>query len=263
MLTFPHRETWLHRVNPSLKLLIFVALFVGIVLIHNPNILGCFTVFLLVLLASWTGHPWKRLLIYTSPFLLIFISSSTGMMFFGSGTTTWYRFGLIHITEESFYRGVHLGFRSLSMAATGLLFSLTTRPVALFYSLMQQCRLSPKYAYSFLSGLRMIPIVFDEFITRRHAIKIRGGSGKRGLKRFYEVLQFYAIPLLAQSIRRAQRISVAMQAKRFLVESKRTYYYSIGYSWSDAAFIVLIGGIYGLSFWIGLTYPVLDILDVR
>lgn len=265
MLTFPHRETWLHRVNPSLKLLVFAALFVAIILIHNPNVLGCFTLLLLALLCCWTGHPWRRLLLYMSPFLLVFISSSTGMMLFGSGTATWFRMGPIHITEESFYRGVHLGLRALAMAATGLLFSLTTRPVALFYSLMQQFRLPPKYAYSFLAGFRIVPIVFDEFIARRHALKIRGGSGKRvkGLRRMYETLQLYAIPLLAQSIRRAQRISVAMQAKRFLVEPERTYFYTIRYSWYDAAFVLVIAGLYAVSFQVGFAWPVLDVTDVR
>lgn len=263
MLTFPHRDTWLHRVNPSLKLLVFAALFVAVILIHNPNVLGCFTLLLLALLCGWTGHPWRRLLLYMSPFLLIFISSSTGMMLFGSGTTTWFRMGPVHMTEESFYRGIHLGFRSLAMAATGLLFSLTTRPVALFYSLIQQFRLSPKYAYSFLAGFRIVPIVFDEFLARRHALKIRGGSRHKGLRRMYDTLQLYAIPLLAQSIRRAQRISVAMQAKRFLVESERTYFYAIRYSWYDAAFVLVIAGMYVASLRLGLAWPALDVTDVR
>jgi len=263
VLIFPHRETWLHRVNPSLKLAVFAALFVAIILIHNPNILGWFTTLLLALLCGWTGHPWRRLLLYMSPFLLIFISSSTGMMLFGSGTTTWYRYGPIHVTEESFYRGLHLGLRALAMAATGLLFSLTTQPVSLFYSLMQQCRLPPKYAYSFLAGFRMIPILFDEFVARRHALKIRGGSSYRGLRRMYDTLHLYAIPLLAQSIRRAQRISVAMQAKRFLVEPERTSYYTIGYSGRDAGFMLLIAVLYALSFWLGVAWPVFDVTDVR
>ena len=262
-LNFPHRNTWLHHVNPSLKLMIMVGIFVGIILIHNPNILLLITVSLVLVLTVWSGHPWKRLLLYTSPFLLIFISTSTGMMFFGRGETTWFRWGLIHITEESFYRGIHLGLRALCMAASGLLFSLTTKPAELFYSLMQQMRLPHKYAYSFLAGLRMVPIVFEEFMIRRQALRIRGGPYKKGIARLYDSIHRYAIPLLAQSIRRAQRISVAMQAKRFLPGRKRTYYYKIGLGKEDAYMVLMFIIIFALSFAIGLAYPYMDSTDVR
>ncbi|HEY0827347.1 MAG TPA: energy-coupling factor transporter transmembrane component T [Bacilli bacterium] len=262
-LTFPYHETWLHRVNPGLKLILFVLLFFIVILIHNLNILINLTAGVLLLLALGSGHPWKRLLLYSSPFVLVFISTATGMMMFGQGSTTWLKYGLLHVTEESFFRGLHLGFRALNMAAAGLLLGLTTRPVYLFYSLMQQWRLPPKYAYSFLAAMRMLPLLLEEFQTLRNALKVRGTRTSYGLKGLYLTIQRYAIPLLAQSIRRAQRIAIAMEAKRFSNEVKRTYYYKIKYSCWDVIFVVYFAAVVILSYWIGTVWPYFATVDVR
>jgi energy-coupling factor transport system permease protein len=262
-ITFPHRQTWLHRVNPGLKLLLFIALFIVVLLIHNLNILMNLTFGVLLLLILWSGHPWKRLLLYSSPFLLVFLSTSTGMMMFGQGSTTWLHYGLIHVTEEGFFRGIHLGFRALNMAAAGLLFGLTTRPVFLFYSLMQQYKLPPKYAYSFLAAMRMLPLVLEEFQTLRHALKVRGVRQSYTIRGLYLTIQRYAIPLLAQSIRRAQRIAIAMESRQFTNDAKRTYYYNVGYSTSDLGFAVYFIVIVIVSHWIGTVWPYFEIKDVR
>ncbi|HEY1213413.1 MAG TPA: energy-coupling factor transporter transmembrane component T, partial [Bryobacteraceae bacterium] len=229
-LTFAYRETWLHRVNPGVKLILAIVMFIVVVLTHNLNTMIYLTIGTLLPLTLFSGHPVKRLLLYASPFLLIFLSSSAGMMMFGNGETLWYRLGFIRITEESFYRGLHLGFRGLQVASVGLLFSLTTRPVALFYAMMQQWNIAPKYAYSFLAALRMVPVILEEFQTLRHALKVRGKKKRSVFTGWYTTLRMYAIPLLAQSIRRAHRTAVAMEAKRFSMQKQRTYYYRITYS---------------------------------
>lgn len=261
-LNIPYQETWLHRVNPGFKLITFTSMFLVVILIHNLNMMLYLTIAMLLLL-SCSGHPPLRLLLYASPFILVFISTSTGMMFFGKGETTWWKYGIIHITEESFLRGIHLGCRALSMAAIGLLFGLTTRPVRLFYSLMQQWRLPPKYAYSFLAAMNLIPILVSEFQTLRHALMIRGGN-ETPKWNVYAVLKQYAIPLLAQSIRRAQRIAVAMEAKGFQSENKRTYYYHIGYSNSDVWFAVYFVWAVASAYGLGLSFPLIEhAVDVR
>jgi energy-coupling factor transport system permease protein len=197
------------------------------------------------------------------PFAIIFVSSTVSMIFFGKGDTTWLKWGLVHITEEGFYRGLHIGFRALIFALLGLTLSLTTRPVYLFYSLMQQLKLKPKYAYSFMAAVRILPIMIEEFQTLRHAMIVRGVQQQRGLKAFYQKLKTYSIPLLSQSIRRAHRIAVAMEAKRFSQIQNRTYYYSMGFSKYDlilgAYFLVMIYTAYSFS----SHFPYFDNFDVR
>ncbi|MCL6459583.1 MAG: energy-coupling factor transporter transmembrane protein EcfT [Gorillibacterium sp.] len=262
-LTFPHRETWLHRVNPGIKLLMSVILFIVVVLTHNLNVMINLTIVAILPLLLFSGHPPKRLLLYASPFLLIFISSATGMMMFGKGSTTWFQYGIIHVTEESFYRGLHLGFRSLQVAAVGLLFGLTTKPVALFYSLMQQWKLPAKYAYSFLAAFRMVPTLVEEFQSLRYALQIRGKKKRHFLTNWYTTLRMYSIPLLAGSIRRAHRTAVAMEAKRFSMSGKRTYYYLAHYSSFDMIYLLYWVLALLFSYILGIEFPYLNVTDVR
>lgn len=262
-MNFSHNETWLHKINPSLKLLLFIVIFIAILFIHNLNTLINLTFASVTLLLAYSGHPLRRVLLFTSPFILIFISSSTAMIFFGDGETTWWRWGLVHITQESFYRGLHIGFRALNFAAFGLLFALTTRPVYLFYSLMQQLKLPAKFSYSFMAGIRLLPIMLEEWQTLQQAAKVRGGLSGRGPASWYKKLRFYSIPLLAQSIRRAQRIAVAMEAKRFTSGRKRTYYYIMSYSWYDAWYVLVLTAAVAAAMWIGSSWPYFPITDVR
>ncbi|NOV01831.1 energy-coupling factor transporter transmembrane component T family protein [Paenibacillus planticolens] len=262
-ITFTYRETWLHRVNPGVKLVLSLLLFVLVVFTHNLNTMMYLTAGVLVPLLLFSGQPLRRLLLYASPFLLIFLSSAAGMMMFGNGETLWFQLGFVRITEESFYRGLHLGFRGLQVAAVGLLFSLTTRPVALFYALMQQWKVAPKYAYSFLAALRMLPLIVEEFQTLRYALKVRGKKRRNWVTGWYTMLRMYAIPLLAQSIRRAHRTAVAMEAKRFSTQKKRTYYYLSSYSRVDIYYLIYWLLLVVIAQWVGTAWPILDALDVR
>ncbi|WP_186577244.1 energy-coupling factor transporter transmembrane component T family protein [Aquibacillus kalidii] len=255
--------TWLHKINPSFKFVIIVILFLGLLFIHDINVMVNLMFGTLILYVCFTGHPWKRLLLIAIPFLLIFITSSTSMIFFGKGDVTWFKWGFIHITEESFFRGVHLGVRGIEFALLGVTFALTTRPVYLFYSFMQQLKLKPKYAYSFMAAIRLLPIMIEELQTLRYALKIRGVKHHKGLRGLYERLKFFSIPLLAQSIRRAHRIAVAMEAKRFSQTSKRTYYYQLGFSRYDFLFVVFFLLIITISYVAMIYFPYVDIHDVR
>jgi energy-coupling factor transport system permease protein len=257
-ITFDFKETWLHKINPSIKLVIMTALFFLVIFIHNINMMILFAIISFILFFFFTGHPYKRLFLFSIPFLFIFISTASSMIFFGKGETTLLKWGLVHVTEESLFRGFHLGFRALSYALLGLTFALTTRPVLLFYSLMQQVKLGPKYAYSFMAAIRLIPIMIEEYQTIRNAQRVRGVRGG-----FFQQFKQISIPLLSQCIRRAFRIAVAMEAKRFSNSKARTFYYQTGFSRYDLLFVGYFLVMLGLAYYIALTYPLFPITDVR
>lgn len=260
---FVYRETWLHRVNPTLKLALSLALFGFALVTHNPSVMLNVTAVTFIVFAAFSGHPAKRLALYASPALLLFISSSTSMIFYGKGETTWLEWGIVHVTKESFFRGVQVGLKSLCFAFVGLTFALTTRPVLLFYSLMRQCRLPPKYAYSLMAAMRLIPIMIEELQTLRHALAVRGVAHERGFRGLYRKLRSYAVPMLAQSIRRAQRIAVAMEAKRFADTGRRTYFYEVGFGPVDAMFVAGAIVLYIAAYAAGISLPYVDVTDVR
>nr|WP_141770389.1 energy-coupling factor transporter transmembrane component T [Bacillus sp. MUM 116] len=263
LIDWQQRKTWLHTVNPSLKICLTLLLYLYILFIHNVNILMNLAVLSLLSFYLLTGLSFKYNSILFIPCLFIFLSTGSSMILFGQGDTTWFKWGLIHITEESFYRGIHVGFRAITFAMLGFLFTLTTKPVDLFYSLMQQMKLSPKFAYSFMAVFRLLPILIDEFQTLRFALKVRGIESKKGIKAIIYKTKLYAIPLLAQSIRKAHRIAVAMEAKQFSAVKERTYYYQYSFSTRDGLFFLSIIACLLLAVWAAKIYPYVSISDVR
>lgn len=119
------RETLLVRANPTVKLALSVATMVALLFVHDPNVLSYALLGLFAAYFTMTGHSFKRLALLLIPFLFIFVSTASAMIFFGKGETTLWRFGLIHVTAESFYRGMHIGLRAFAFALTGLIFTLS------------------------------------------------------------------------------------------------------------------------------------------
>jgi energy-coupling factor transport system permease protein len=257
------KKTWLHKTNPSFKLIFMLGLFIGVLWIHNLNLLLNYTCAAFLLFAFCTGYPAQQVVLLSVPFVIIFISTSTSMIFFGKGETTWLQWGWIHITAESFYRGLHLGFRALIFAFLSLTFSLTTRPILLLYSLMQQLQLKPKYAYGFMAGIRLLPLILEEWHTIRQAMIVRGVVQQRGWGAFFQQCKAYSIPLLSQSIRRAHRIAVAMEAKRFSDSTNRTYYYQVGFSTYDLWLMGQICILLIIGYYCAHAFPYFPITDVR
>lgn len=232
----PVRETWLYRVNPALKFVIIFALLLVALFNRNLGFTLNLAIVYAVLLYGFSGYAPRKLMLLSIPFVITFISSFTSMLLFGKGINVWWSWGLIKISEESFLNGLLLGMKTLCFGFLGLVFLLTSRPILLFYALMQQFRLPPKYAYSFIASIRLMPMVVDEFLIRTNALRVRGVRFSKGFKGVFSRLRLYMVPLLAQSIRRAQRVAVAMEAKRFQMTAGRTYYYVTVYSKWDTVF---------------------------
>ncbi|MTT32604.1 energy-coupling factor transporter transmembrane protein EcfT [Terrilactibacillus sp. BCM23-1] len=233
-------QKWLARVNPSLKFLTIAAIFMIYLFVHNFNVMlvSSFAFFIFYLFCNGFSKKLSFWLVAMTFILSVF--SASAMVFFGKGTHMLFEWHLITISIESMTRGLHLGLRTFVYGMLGLIFASTTEPVPFFYSVMQQLRIPPKYAYSFLAAFRLIPIMIEEYRIIRAAMKVRGMSEEKGLRAFYRRMKRYAIILLAQAIRRAQRIAVAMEAKQFSMVKKRTYYYQIGFSRYDVLFTCLI-----------------------
>lgn len=259
----PDRKTWLHRSNPALKLALFIGLFIWTVLTHQIDASFYLACIFLLLLFFASGYPlWKTTLL-VSGFALAFASASITMILFGKGNELWWAWGPISISKESFYRGLHLGFRSIAFGCQGLLFVLTTTSTGLFYALMQRIRLSPKYAYSFMASIRLLPMALEELRIRRDALTVRGAGGKFGERRLLQLPELYALPLLAQSIRRAQRTAAAMEVKRFDAGKRRTYYYDSPITKYDAiAFLFILVAVLTATL-LAQNLPIFELGDMR
>ncbi|GKV67119.1 MULTISPECIES: energy-coupling factor transporter transmembrane protein EcfT [unclassified Sporosarcina] len=236
----PERKTWLFQVNPALKFVVFFALLLITLFNQNFPFAVWQAVFYGVFFYLFSGYSIRKLALLSIPLLISFLSSALTLILFGKGDTVLWQWYLIKISEESIQHGLLLGSKSLSFGFVGFTFLLTIQPVLFFYAMMQQFRLPSKYAYSFIASFRLIPAVTEELQIRRNALKVRNIQFSRGVKGVYERLQMYTVPLFAESIRRAQRIAVAMEAKQYQMGAARTYYYTTHYSQMDAVFVIVM-----------------------
>lgn len=152
----------------------------------------------------------------------------------------------IEITSGSILTGISLALRSLCFVSLSILFALTTDSTKFMLSLMQQCKLPPKITYGILAGYRFLPMFQEELQILRQAHRIRGMGRTKGIRGKLHQLRRYAIPLLANGIRKAERVAIAMESKGFTGDPDRTHYHEMKVTSRDWVFFVLIVGVFFL-----------------
>lgn len=162
---------------------------------------------------------------------------------------------MFDIQVGSVLTAISLALRSLCFVSLSLLFALTTDSTKFMLSLMQQCKLPPKITYGILAGYRFLPTFKQEFDTIRKAHRIRGLGRATGIKGKLYQFRRYIIPLLANGIRRAERVAIAMESKGFTGDSDRTYYRELKVKKRDWLFLLMMVGVFlgimTLSYYLG------------
>ncbi|PZN11357.1 MAG: ABC transporter, partial [Bacillota bacterium] len=241
----------LARVNPAWKLVIHLGALAAVVAVGDPAAL---TAMLAVpVLLGWVlggigPLAWIRGL---APFLLIAATSAWTLAAYGAGETVVARIGWYQITAEGLARGLEVGLRMLNFGAFGLLFARTADVVELVLSLIQQFRVSPRWAYGALAALRFMPLLRDELARIQMAYGVRGLSRLRGPRGRWEAFKRYSMALLVHAVRQAERVAVALQARGFDGSHDRTYYRRMEAGWREAAYGAGVLSLLLLAGWFG------------
>ncbi|UEX89482.1 energy-coupling factor transporter transmembrane component T family protein [Staphylococcus ratti] len=255
-------RTFMDNVNIITKLFLGLALFFFIIFVHNFDVMLYLVALMFGFMLIMSGAKLRILFIFVGFSMFFALSSSLFMIFYGDGHHELFKFGFIHITIESLVRGIHLSLRTLTISFFGLSIAFTSQVIMIFYSFMQHMKVKPKIAYAFMAAFRMLPLIIESFFQLRQALKMRyqiiQKQNYRGIKRFYHLL----IPLLSQNMRKAHRLSVAMEMKGFR-DGPRTYYYQTPFSYRDLLLIVCIIALISAAFGLSHLLPITGILDVR
>ena len=112
---------------------------------------------------------------------------------------------------------------------SGCVFTLTTDSTRLADSLVQQGRVSPRFAYGALAAYQAIPRFAEDLTTLRQARRIRGPAR--------ELASPAADRRLVLAIRHGDRMALSMDARAF-GSGPRTWYRVVRWSWLDATVAV-------------------------
>jgi len=123
--------------------------------------------------------------------------------------------GPVRIGAETLANGAGLGLRLVAIALSGILATATSDPTDTAYALIQQARVSPRYAIGVLAALRLLPLMAREWETIGLARRARGVEAGRSPITAVRLFLGKLMSLLVGAIRRGSRMALAMEARGF------------------------------------------------
>ncbi len=154
-----------------------------------------------------------------------------------------------------------ISLRLVAISFPGILLFASTDPIDLADSLVQQCHLSPRYAYSSLAAFRLLPLLSEEWSLIVRARRSRGiDYGGRFISKF-PMFFTSVFSLLVAAIRKGTRLAFSMDAKGFNLPITRTSARQQLVHKKDTALVVsafvMILSINAISISLGFFHPVL------
>ncbi len=258
-------KSFVHRLDPRLKLLFLIAYIVMLFIANNFYALAlCGLILLTAIIAARV--PFFSVLRSIKGIIAILVITSLLNVFFHGGKNLLWSWKIFHIYTEGIIFAAFLTVRLFFLVMGSALLTLTTTPVTLcdgLESLLFPLTLIkiPVHVLALIMSiaLRFIPTLIDETNRIISAQKARGAEFDSGniFKRVKAIIPVL-IPLLISAFRRAEELGDAMDARCYGSAKKRTKYKKLTFGWRDIIGVffagVLIAGvillnIYGWNIW--------------
>ncbi|MBE5769883.1 MAG: energy-coupling factor transporter transmembrane protein EcfT [Clostridia bacterium] len=213
-------DSIVHKLDPRVKILLLVALIVGIFL--GQNLLSYVPVALFLFLAARLSKvPFSMLLKGLKPLRFILVFTFVLNIFFLQGETPLLNLGFAVIKTESVITAIHYCLRLVLLVLASSLLTLTTAPVTLTDGLERL--LSPlrvihfpahEMAMMMTIALRFIPTLLEEADKIMKAQTARGADFESGnLLNRAKAMVPLLVPLFVGAFRRAGDLAMAMEAR--------------------------------------------------
>lgn len=204
----------INKMNPFIKLILLTIVTLIVSFEFNPYLPALLIILLLVIVKACSNLSilelfksvrmiWLMSILFMGFIILMRIISGVDLM-------------IIRI--------LGLGLKIMAISIYSAVFIKTTNSTELVISMIRYGKISPKYAYAFLTAYRFLPTFKEELEIIKHAQEVRGV--RTGNNIFNEILDMkkYVIPMMSTAVRKGVRISIAMEARAFGKYEKRTYY---------------------------------------
>ena len=233
-------QSFVHRLDPRLKLLVLIAYIVALFVSKTFYGLALCALFAAVAVVA-AKVPLGSVLRSVKGIIFLLAFTSVLNLFFHGGERLLVQWGIIHIYLEGVLFAVFLMVRLVFLVLGSALLTLTTTPVSLTDGL--ESLLSPLKAIKFpvhalalimSIALRFIPTLMDETNRIIAAQKARGADFETGnpVKRVKAVIPIL-IPLLISAFRRAEELGDAMDARCYTNSPNRTKYKKLSFTLRD------------------------------
>ncbi|WP_394940191.1 energy-coupling factor transporter transmembrane component T family protein [Psychromicrobium sp. YIM B11713] len=206
---------WLAEANPLSKLsavfLLTLSLALSVDWVSGGIVLLC-----LLAVFPLSGVSWATLFRRIWPVIIALLLAAWGTALAAADSgRVLMDWGYLSISEGSLATGVAIGVRGLAIALPAAILVLTTDPSDLATALAQKWRLSPRFVMGTLAAMRLVGVMAEEWQTLSMARRARGVGASGSLFSRVKANLGQAMALLIQSVRRATRLAVTMEARGF------------------------------------------------
>lgn len=132
------------------------------------------------------------------------------------------RIGPVVLWSGTAITGLAIGLRLVGVALAGLLAVAATEPIDLADALVQQLRVSPRFAVGALAAVRLLPALAEERQTIALARRARGLEAGRSPLAAIRLAGSQLFGLLVAAVRRGTRLALAMEARGFAARQCRS-----------------------------------------
>ena len=258
-------DSVIHRLDPRAKVIMMLLYIVCSMICKNVMAFGVLVASALVIVLM-SRIPLRIILRSIRPILFIMLFTVVLNVFWTTGESLLWEWGIIRIYTEGLYKAAFMLVRIVSMiVVTGIFLTYTTTPIALTDGLEQL--LGPlkkihvpvhEFTMMMTIALRFIPTLIEETEKIMAAQKARGADFTSGslLKRAKALIPIL-IPLFVSAFRRADELAVAMECRCYRGGEGRTKLHVLRYSakdWVCVTALVLLGAglvllnLYGLGY---------------
>nr|MDO8043886.1 energy-coupling factor transporter transmembrane component T [Candidatus Baldrarchaeota archaeon] len=250
-------NTWIHRLDPRVKIIMYVVFSIFIIGYSDPTILALLVVCMLIIIKS-AKVPFDRftpILKAITPILILYaVFNLIGYHAPWTPTLLCYLFGHpIYVETIVYIVGMQLRFIGFALLIRLI---LLVTPIKDLISALTRWKLPPEFALAMGAAVSYLPVLLRETQTTMEAQAARGVEYKtrnpvRALKRYIPVI----IPSLLNSLRRAQQIAIAVELRGFTynpakrTERKQLKYTALDYMVLGILAVVGVVGFLG-SVWI-------------
>ena len=259
LLAYIDKDSWIHRLTGSTKLLCFLMWSMTAMLSYDTRVL------VVMLGLSFVMYKVSKIVFkeiaFVFYFILVFLVINNLAVFFFSpyeGVAIYHTrhdviklIGPYTLTWEQLFYQLNMTLKYLTIIPIGLIFLVTTHPSE-FAASLNKIGVSYKIAYSVAIAMRYIPDIQRDFIDISQAQQARGIdlSRREKLPKRLKNMGAILMPLVLTSLDRIETISYAMELRSFGKYKKRTFYSERPFRKQDGFALLGMGGLMILFLWI-------------
>ena len=231
------RPSFLTRTTPVGRLVAGSTWLVAAIVTLDPVVPARLMVAAGLAIVLWSGLPLVRIPGRLAPIGLAIVSLTAFSILLSSANSnlalpTIFELGPLRVTWPAVSAGLSIGLRVVVIALPTLLVFGPSDPTAMANSLVQQWHVPDRFAYGALAALRIAPFMAADWTTIDAARRLRGLQPRGPLARARDWLARLVVILVA-SIRRAERMALAMDARGFDGGIRRSHFRELRVGWRD------------------------------